>query len=1768
MKRTTLLWTMLLAALTVAAASGRVGWTQEGETPLVDSPEVETAPTLRLLLPPDSNATLAEFRSDLNEGTARILRRDDSEQPLLAVTVTLVPPPSGGSGRSPYEGVREQVLDIQRAAQLPIAVRLQVAARPTTFGRTARGSATSGGHAATLSIRREVPRDALERIAEFLKTRKNTPAESEIPLTVVVTPQASLLTLRADWSTIRDPEQAAAALREAVRGVPVAKDVASDLIGNARSLLFPHDLGMIYTQPRQAEQLIAWLAENELLLDRQELESPPGETAVTLRLPASDVFLGEAPVESETFVDRRHVLQWDVTADALAVHVARGDFLEETWRGREPTLTLLATTSLNAAVPQGATVLLPALVQQSRFHTQRGAPGAGEGDLAVKPDRWHLLAIRSHSLESLLEPSDNAPTMAALRLADSVVPLSTETSSPAGGVFGAAPGPLPESGTPSGRNQSPSSRAQRGASGTPTERPPETPTAPPSDVVPPAADPSTDSNSLGTPLPAVEPPAQSVRFLLAADSSLTVATFREELSTGTARILRAEGDELPSIGLNLGLGSSTAGGRSTRLKLLANEVQHAAETPIHVNVSDWRTGPTTYAPDSGSPDGATAMLWARRNAPRDALQRIADYLQSRKADPQSDRLPVTVTIDPKASLLTLHSDWSRANDPARVAAALEAAVRDVPIDDDQKAELLKRSGIDILFPADLGMIYSPARHADELIAWLGEQGLLITREDFLSAPAGAQMQFLKLPSSAVLPDSDQYVVETFVTRRNTLQWDVAASGSIISLVRGSFREENWRGREPTSKLLTATSLTASVPQGSTLILSALAREGFGPGRSVKRLDGDQERIHLIAIRNDSLESFLASPDDAPSSPKLRLADSVIPLSTDTTSTPDNLARLGGGANRTDFGTPTGRGGPPSSRAQRGARGTLGPTTDQPSEPPATPPTDNTPPGAPESAFADIQIFALRHAQAPEIARLLQQILRDERVMIVGDVRTNQLIVQGLENDEKRKVIDALLAKLDEASATAPPQPDAPSTPPDAATPPHPPGAVLAKLKASSAALDRRAIELANSLRTARTRREATGAQLAELQTTVDEAFNARQRLLEAELGSLADRIDAARKQLELRERIRPSIIERRVEDLLNPDLRWDAPLSDATPATPPAAAPVGPPEARPGIPPAQALTTPPAEPSSATTSGEAVWRRIAGIWEQAPVNEGPAPATQRIAILPERAAVFEANQVLHVFRLSSLTVRGPNGVTAEFQSDDGSLMTFDVNQATAATASLSTPAERFHISGLVRTASASDVPFWIAKEIVSTHGAVGFVGTAPAETASASEFQAPAIRSEGKLPSDYIDRIGQIRSEIARLDELTKTFGNEHPQSRSVTTALRDLQRSLDVLKREFEYQCDMATQAARSADASLERARLDRDRTRTLYERGAIAQGEVDRVESEVQVQEAAAAQAQATLNVWTEAKPVLLDDVVFEQASATLTLPSGGTMHLESGEKSELFGVVFIASSDSDRIEISLREPGTGRVGDRLRIVRESPAYPAANLTPIADVEIIEVKQDTVLARVQSLLHRSVVQNRYVYFKPAAGDVALYAAGESPAVSNAPFDAPPKPAAPEPPTNSAPPQPTETGNERSAVPTSGENVGVIADAAGLPERIEITLNEPGSIRVGDRLQVVRSEAVDANSGSRLSIADVEVYEVQANSVLARAVNLLMVGPLPQTGDAVVKGPSPPDAATSVVPAASEPLPQPDSTPSFEPTAPTGSPETDPFGVLPEPPAPASGES
>ncbi len=234
---------------------------------------------------------------------------------------------------------------------------------------------------------------------------------------------------------------------------------------------------------------------------------------------------------------------------------------------------------------------------------------------------------------------------------------------------------------------------------------------------------------------------------------------------------------------------------------------------------------------------------------------------------------------------------------------------------------------------------------------------------------------------------------------------------------------------------------------------------------------------------------------------------------------------------------------------------------------------------PEAA-AMIKIFALKYVNAVDAARILQQLLGDAPSIAVEE-RTNELIVRG--DAKMLSEIEALLMRLDDAkpanlkiaAQSAASQGGLGRAVDSKASGPTPQDvyAALQKeqrdeqgfnlhvanvdesvgdLRQEFSEYEKSAQQLAKNVR-ARALPDGSTPEIhrQNLRSVVQQAFETRQKLQRAELAEFARRLQGIQQSIELRDRIGKQIVDRRVEELLDPNLKWEE--ADSTPKKAPRA---------------------------------------------------------------------------------------------------------------------------------------------------------------------------------------------------------------------------------------------------------------------------------------------------------------------------------------------------------------------------------------------------------------------------------------------------------------------------------------------------------------------------------------------------------------------------------------------------------------------------------------
>jgi hypothetical protein len=544
----------------------------------------------------------------------------------------------------------------------------------------------------------------------------------------------------------------------------------------------------------------------------------------------------------------------------------------------------------------------------------------------------------------------------------------------------------------------------------------------------------------------------------------------------------------------------------------------------------------------------------------------------------------------QAFLLILESDWSQSPTAVKAEADLKLVLKDASIPEGLRKNLLT-SGPRILFAAENVAIYQP-RHCAALLKWLDLHKLLKQRLPFQGPVLGkievdrrspaeefridTQLTFRDEKHLMPFPFSTQ-LEQPFVKTRLVWEWNVnkplQSDDLEINLVLDE--QKHFQG-EPDFRTVTtplSCSHRFSLPVGRSAIIQAFASP---PQAQYFSQMQDQ-------LRKSGMEVLLlisASEPNGPQSEEPAQFYAPERVMTYVGSSPT----YGRTANELRFAAEEPSPGPKPGSKSGGAALSRAPGNRQAG------------PSQAEDGL-ELKVFGLRHTKADTVHSIIQQLLHSNAGVLAVDERTNSLLARG--SKQHLEEIEVLVEVLDVPSSK---QPDLKNSSPSAATgmgPPvvagksgnTPPSAqppvsaqsVDAAMRwmlqnrqharqdqkggptgsvSSPGPTDSKVNETVSLLRSQYEIREQQAAQIArdlvefqlkqpENQTRIDgertrlrqavtESFAARQRLQHGELLELASRVLEMRDSVELRERIQDQIIDSRVDDLLNPDRRWES----------------------------------------------------------------------------------------------------------------------------------------------------------------------------------------------------------------------------------------------------------------------------------------------------------------------------------------------------------------------------------------------------------------------------------------------------------------------------------------------------------------------------------------------------------------------------------------------------------------------------------------------------
>ncbi len=346
--------------------------------------------------------------------------------------------------------------------------------------------------------------------------------------------------------------------------------------------------------------------------------------------------------------------------------------------------------------------------------------------------------------------------------------------------------------------------------------------------------------------------------------------------------------------------------------------------------------------------------------------------------------------------------------------------------------------------------------------------------------------------------------------------------------------------------------------------------------------------------------------------------------------------------------------------------------------------------APDS---QVKIYTLQHADAAELAVMLKELFRGDETTIAVDARTNSVIARG--RADRLGAFEALIARLDEpAKGLGKTAPGAPPSIPGigkAEAPGLPdivPDGDVGVLRQSYANTEQQAAAAAARFRQEQSRLDPDHPELKQLKdalrNSVQRAFDARQQLQLTEIKQMRMKLAQLESRIAARERIKDAIIDHRVDELLNPDLRWDEPTQSG------AAASLG------------------QKVESAVADREATLVALQGTWVLSRTKNDPQPQTLAIDKSTWRLTDADGETLTGTARLQTV---GRRRVTLEFVEDNGALRTwsgsYEIDESVLAIqfevetrrarpdkSPLDRPDEMlWHWSGLYQRAGGSDVGF-------------------------------------------------------------------------------------------------------------------------------------------------------------------------------------------------------------------------------------------------------------------------------------------------------------------------------------------------------------------------------------------------------------------------------------------------------------------------------------------
>jgi Bacterial type II/III secretion system short domain len=485
--------------------------------------------------------------------------------------------------------------------------------------------------------------------------------------------------------------------------------------------------------------------------------------------------------------------------------------------------------------------------------------------------------------------------------------------------------------------------------------------------------------------------------------------------------------------------------------------------------------------------------------------------------------------------------------------------------------------------------------------------------------------------------------------------------------------------------------------------------------------------------------------------------------------------------------------------------------------------------ASEPEESQIKVFTLRHIQANDAQRIVEQLFTRDIRSVAADERSNSLIVRG--PAEQLNIIYHILVRLDE-------QVDSDAKPPTARAAQEPDPAIAASVAERAGqyqAKERQAAEVARQLRGAQSGGSSDKAKLdklsGDLRRAVTEAFAARQQLHQAEIAQLRQRIAGLEQTLKTRDQLSEQIIERRVKDLLQPNLQWDSAAQSGAPRETSTSTS------------SKATPSSPARPKVASSRGfgpeaEEIWKALGLEVRPLTPEEVPEPryreALKIVDCDPTRSPGLWIGDLIVGLQVTGSRRPGMRKVEIFVRRDDETIPV------------------------------VLEFPETSARDWASPPRASSSASSTPA-AASAPAYQAvPAISGQTttilRPAEEFADRLRKAQDDLdARKRGTLWGWPPRDPEEKAkvLVQQTSEAQRKLDFAREEYAAQIRLLELEVLDAESAVKAAQTKRQATVTAYERGAATRTALNEEERDTQAAQIRLDRAKTLLELYRKADP-----------------------------------------------------------------------------------------------------------------------------------------------------------------------------------------------------------------------------------------------------------------------------------------------------------------------